>query len=358
MRRISAYLIFSLVFLGLQASTKAQDILVPAGTLLRCTLDEPNFSSATADIGDPVICHLSSLREFGQNVFPRGSYLGGHLEADKEPGHFVGKGYLKLEFDRIGFPSSDVPVPSKVIAAKGYKVNRHGDIVGRGHATRDVVEWMIPPLWPWKIITLPKRGPRPTLKNEEQITVRLMDDIQVPRLVASTQYSERPTSYDRPRPTYRPQSFDRPPDSGGQRPSEQRRSEQARAVNTAENTVSDVSYAAQSTTVREIQPDVSEALSEQASAQTEPVAPNGATGRQAPRTRWIALKPGNVYAVTNYCIHEGSVTYVLSSGAKGSVDITEVDWRKTSHLNAEPIASSVATRAALTQSAEQFSARH
>jgi hypothetical protein len=356
MRRISAYLIFSLVFLGLQASTQAQDILVPAGTLLRCTLDEPNFSSATADIGDPVICHLSSLREFGQNVLPRGSYLGGHLEADKEPGHIVGKGYLKLEFDRIGFPTSDVPVPSKVIAAKGYKVDRHGDIVGRGHATRDVVEWLIPPLWPWKVLTLPRRGPRPTLKNEEQITVRLMDDIQVPRLVASTQYSERPTSYDRPRPTYRPQSFDRPPDSGGQRPSEQRRSEQA--VNTAENTVSDVSYAAQTATLRESQPDVSGPLSEQASAQTEPAAANSMTTRQAPRTRWIALKPGNVYAVTNYCIHEGSVTYVLSSGAKGSVDITEVDWRKTSHLNAEPIASSVATRAALTQSAEQFSARH
>ena len=26
---------------------------VPAGTLLRCTLDEPNFSSRTAQIGDP-----------------------------------------------------------------------------------------------------------------------------------------------------------------------------------------------------------------------------------------------------------------------------------------------------------------
>jgi hypothetical protein len=360
MRRISACLIFLLVFLGLTANAQAQDILVPAGTLLRCTLDEPNFSSATADIGDPVICHLSSLREFGQNVFPRGSYLGGHLEADKEPGHFVGKGYLKLEFDRIGFPTSDVPVPSKVIAAKGYKVDRHGDIVGHGHPKRDIVEWMIPPLWPWKIITLPARGPRPTLKNEEQITVRLMDDIQVPRLVASAQYSERPTSYDRPRPSYRPQSFDRPPGSGGQRPSEQRPSEQA--VNTAENNVADVSYAAQSTTVKESQPDVSEPLSgraaAQTSAQTERAAPSSATTRQTPRTKWIALKPGNVYTVTNYRIHEGSVTYVLSSGAKGSVDITAVDWRKTSHLNAEPIASSVATRAALTESAEPFSARH
>ena len=146
MRRISAYLAISVLFLGVPASTKAQDILVPAGTLLRCTLDEPDFSSKTADIGDPVVCHLAALRQFGKTVFPRGSYLGGHLEADKEPGHFVGKGYLKIEFDRIGFPDSDIPVPSKIIAAKGYKVDRKGDIVGKGHATRDTVEWLIPPL--------------------------------------------------------------------------------------------------------------------------------------------------------------------------------------------------------------------
>jgi hypothetical protein len=353
MRRISTYLIFSLVFLGLQASTMAQDILVPAGTLLRCTLDEPNFSSATADIGDPVICHLSSLREFGQNVFPRGSYLGGHLEADKEPGHFVGKGYLKLEFDRIGFSSSDVPVPSKVIAAKGYKVDRHGDIVGHGHPKRDVVEWLIPPLWPWKIIMLPARGPRPALKNEEQITVRLMDDIQIPRLVASSQPFERPTSNYRPRPTYRPQSFDRPPGAGGQRPSEQRTSEQAQAMNTPENKISDVSYAAPSAATQESQPDVADS----SLAQTGPSAPDFTTTRQPLRTRCLALKPGNVYTVTNYRIHEGSVSYVLSSGAKGSVDITEVDWRKTSRLNAEPIASSVAVRAAVSGDPESIPER-
>jgi hypothetical protein len=349
MRRISVYLIFSLVFLGLQASTKAQDILVPAGTLLRCTLDEPNFSSATADIGDPVICHLSSLREFGQNVFPRGSYLGGHLEADKEPGHFVGKGYLKLEFDRIGFPSSDVPVPSKVIAAKGYKVDRHGDIVGRGHPKRDVVEWLIPPLWPWKILTLPARGPRPTLKNEEQITVRLMDDIQIPRQVASSQTYERPASYDRPsRPVYRRQHFDRPP-----APDKQRSFEPAEAVNLPASNASEVSYVAQNTSAQENQPDVPEV----SLAQTVPSAPETPKARQAMRTRWIALKPGGLYEVTNYRIHQGSVSYVLSSGATGSVDITEVDWRKTSHLNAEPTASSVADRAALTGGRESSSGR-
>jgi hypothetical protein len=345
MRRIAAFLIYSLLFLGLPSKAKAQDILVPAGTLLRCTLDEPNFSSATADIGDPVICHLSSLREFGQNVFPRGAYLGGHLEADKEPGHFVGKGYLKLEFDRIGFPSSDIPVPSKIIAAKGYKVDRHGEIVGRGHATRDIVEWLIPPLWPWKIIMLPARGPRPTLKGEEQITVRLMDDIDVPRLAA--QSSLRPASYDRPRPSYRPQSFARPPGPG-----REQSMEQAQAANMPENSIPAAGYAAQSFAAGQNPPEVSEP----SVAQTEPPARGSATLRQSPRTRWIALKPGNVYAVADYRIQEGSVTYVFPGGARGSADITEVDWRKTSQLNAGPAASAVAARAAAAGDPEPFSA--
>jgi hypothetical protein len=92
------YALISLFCLLLsQTGIRAQEIVVPAGTLLHCTLDEPNFSSATADIGDPVLCHLSSLQQFGRTVFPRGSYLQGHLEAAKEPGHFFGKG-MRGEF--------------------------------------------------------------------------------------------------------------------------------------------------------------------------------------------------------------------------------------------------------------------
>jgi len=45
------------------------------------------------------------LVEFGQQAFPRGSYLVGHLEAAKNPVHFVGKGYLELRFDPMGVPS-------------------------------------------------------------------------------------------------------------------------------------------------------------------------------------------------------------------------------------------------------------
>ncbi|HTS13682.1 MAG TPA: hypothetical protein VMH00_16300, partial [Candidatus Limnocylindrales bacterium] len=139
-------------------SASARDVVVPAGTLLQCTLDEPNLSSKTVDVGDPVLCHLRGTTVFGQQAFPRGSYLVGHLDAAKDPGHFWGKGYLKLQFDRIGVPTGDLPLEAKVVSTRGYKVDKQGNIDGKGHPRRDVIEWMIPPLWPWKVITLPARG--------------------------------------------------------------------------------------------------------------------------------------------------------------------------------------------------------
>jgi hypothetical protein len=330
MRRIYAYLTFSVLFLGVQASTKAQDILVPAGTLLRCTLDEPDFSSKTADIGDPVICHLAALRQFGKTVFPRGSYLGGHLEADKEPGHFVGKGYLKIEFDRIGFPDSDIPVPSKIIAAKGYKVDKKGDIIGKGHATRDTVEWLIPPLWPWKILTLPARGPRPTLKGEEQITVRLMDDIDVPRSGGSLRSYERP-----PAPaSYHSQSFGKP--------ASLKNSEENPANNPVINNdapdISESGVEAVANATPAADATGGAAASSEAPAQM--VRTSSVVSGQPARVRLIALKSENVYAVTSYRINGGSLHYVLASGGSGSVDLTEVDWRTTSRLNGEPASAS------------------
>src|SRR5215471_11005962 len=179
-RLLFALLVVSVFTFTLSAS--ARDVVVPAGTLLQCTMSEPNFSSATADVGDPVLCHLRGVTEFGQQAFPRGSYLVGHLEAEKNPGHFVGKGYLKIQFDRIGVPSGDLPLEAKVIATRGYKVDKQGKIDGKGHPKRDVVEWMLPPLWPWKVVTLPARGPRPTLKGETVLSLRLMDDVQIPQV--------------------------------------------------------------------------------------------------------------------------------------------------------------------------------
>ena len=62
MKRLFATLMSAVGLLLLALAIHAQDLLVPAGTLLQCTLDEPNFSSATAAIGDPVLCRLRTMR--------------------------------------------------------------------------------------------------------------------------------------------------------------------------------------------------------------------------------------------------------------------------------------------------------
>jgi len=162
------------------AQAAAKDI-IPAGTLLQCTIDEPNFSSKTALVGDPVLCHLGPLGAFGHSVFPRGAMLGGHLQDYKDPGRFVGKGWIALEFDRLVLPNAEIlPLSAKIISAPHLKVDAQGDIHGKGHPKRDAVEWAIPVLWPIKILTLPARGPYPALKGESRISLRLMEDVEVP----------------------------------------------------------------------------------------------------------------------------------------------------------------------------------
>jgi hypothetical protein len=166
------------VFAARQAA--ASDV-IPAGTILQCTLDEPNFSSKTAMPGDPVLCHLGPLGSFGHSVFPRGAELGGHLEDAKDPGRLFGKGWMQVEFDRLILPGAQiVPVATKIISTPHLKVDKQGDIRGHGHPVRDAVEWMIPPLWPIKIITLPARGPYPAFKGETRLSLRLMEDFELP----------------------------------------------------------------------------------------------------------------------------------------------------------------------------------
>jgi hypothetical protein len=318
--RLGVSFICGLLFLGLAGNVRGQDILIPAGTLLHCTLDEPNLSSATAAVGDPVVCHMKSMQEFGHVVFPRGTYLGGHIEAAKEPGHFVGKGYIKLQFDRIGLPTSDLPVPSKIIAAKGFKVDKDGDIKGHGHATRDVVEWMFPPLWPWKVIMLPARGPRPTLKGEEQISLRLMDDVMVPRHLAATDYyPNRPPYFDSSEPNLNHvPSYDRVQPSSSNVPSG------FGPIRPIERTPSAVSAATPASYFT-----ASPAVATSAAPATTVAEQLG-----TPRLTMIALKSGDVQGVLSYRVDHGVLNYVLPSGMGGSVYVTDIDWRATTQLNA------------------------
>jgi hypothetical protein len=300
MKRNCLYCIFSSLFLLLifPSNAKAQDqgkeVILPAGTLLRCTLNEPNFSSKTAEVGNPVVCPLNRLLMFDRIVFPRGAYLGGHLEADKDPGHFVGKGYLKLKFDRIGLPDEQIPVPAKIIAASGYKVDKEGKIVGRGHATRDAVEWMIPPLWPLKVLTLPARGPRPTLKGEEELTLRLMDDVVVPALVLRWPYL---------------------------------------GTSSSENSLYRNRYVAPrvpapagSTTAKNLQvaPAAKAAPSSDASGTATSVTQNV-----------LVLRNGTNYVATGLHMDGNRLSYTLGDGSSGTVSLDDVDWTKTFQNNAE-----------------------
>jgi hypothetical protein len=284
MKPLISVWVSALAMLVSAGGIRAQDLLVPAGTLMQCTMDEPNFSSKTVSVGDPVLCHLKTIEEFGKPAFPRGAMLGGHLEKAKDPGHFVGKGYLKITFDRVIMPYGDLPVPAKVIAAKGYRVDKKGDIDGKGHAKRDVVEWMIPPLWPWKVVSLPMRGPRPTLKGEEPMELRLMDDVSVPASVA-----------------YGPMKPDKPPYASAQ-PSH---------FNAAN--------------ARLVQPAADQNVASAGSA-----APNPYPGVM--RLTALVLKSNQIYQLRGYHIDGDVLSFEQPDGTKGAVDVSQVDWLKTTQM--------------------------
>jgi len=294
-------LLFALLAVSLFTFTLcafAHDVVVPAGTLLQCTLNEPNFSAASVDVGDPVLCHLRGLTVFGQQAFPRGSYLVGHLEAAKDPGHFFGKGYLKLQFDRIGVPSGDLPLEAKVIATRGYKVDKSGSIDGKGHAKRDVVEWMLPPLWPWKVIMLPARGPRPKLKGETVLSLRLMDDVQIAQLaqtfgpgwhffgqVQRNSYDNAQLNTVRPQLTVRPVS---------------------------DSAVPQASFATYVTRAP-------------AASQDNVASPPGMPV--------FVLTSGAVLSVSGYGYSENRISYTLVGGGTGVINTDDVDWLTTTKLN-------------------------
>ena len=301
--------------LCLQAATAAQtrETIVPGGTLLRCTVDEPRFPSQTAEAGDPVLCQVSSLEMFGRPVFPRGAYISGRLESFHDPGRFVGKGWMKLEFDSISMPDTALPLPAKLIGVRGYRVDREGKILGRGHAKRDAVEWLIPPLWPWKVLSLAARGPRPVLVGETRFTLRLMEDVAVPLPAATSQQAAT-------QPTASRQLEWTP-----WRPPEERL---ARSINHSFH----LTYAPPSVPATQTGPGGTSPRTQgtQVTEDSRLTAERGAA-----QLTLIALKDGTTYGVTDYWIEGGRLSYTFGNGAEGSFDSGNVDWRKTIQLNAE-----------------------
>src|ERR1700758_4215072 len=172
---------FLMLLLAAPLSSFAEQ-LIPAGSLVSCTVAEPKLSSKTANIGDPVMCRVSHVEMYGRSVFPYGSYLVGRFEDYKDPGHFVGKGWMELRFDHMVVGNDTViPISTRVVADSAkLPVDKEGRIHGTGHPTRDAIEWMIPVLWPIDLINLPRRGPYPDLKPETRLTVLILDDFGIP----------------------------------------------------------------------------------------------------------------------------------------------------------------------------------
>src|ERR1700723_2109511 len=354
----SGYAVLAASLLALSLSASAREMFLPAGTLLKCTMDEPNLSSATVAIGDPVLCRLHSMTEFGRQAFPRGSYLIGHLEAAQDPGHFWGKGFLKIQFDRIGLPDGDMPLDAKVIGTRGYKVDKYGDIDGKGHAKRDIVEWMIPPLWPWKIIILPARGPRPTLKGESQLTLRLMDDVQMPQISQTfgpdwhffghpyNDPSYNPSyNNDSGNGVYRNDAYNGAPIGSGDNAAPRlavRHIRPAQGEPRLEE-VSQVTYATYhpATQSPASSPARDTSFTYNAASSSAPLTAASASSIAAdsrfagtpPGVPVFVLKTGVVLAVGNYTYQDGRISYELASGGSGVISTDEVDWTTTQQVN-------------------------
>ena len=200
LRRLS--LLVLIVCLTARAAAQAGGEVLPAGMLLQCTLDEPNFSSRTAQIGDPLLCHLGALAAFGHSVFPRGAYLSGHFQEYRDPGRLFGKGWIELQFDRLVLPGAEIlPLSAKVTSVPHLRVDREGKIHGHGHPKRDAVGWAVPILWPVKVLTLPARGPRPALKGEVRMTLRLLEDVEIPPTITAAKTTSRLPETPRLRPS-------------------------------------------------------------------------------------------------------------------------------------------------------------
>jgi hypothetical protein len=270
--------------------------VVPAGALLACVLDEPNFSSRTARPGDPILCKTTSLDMFGRTLIPRGAYLSARLRNYRDPGHFVGKGWLQLEFTSLTLPGGSVPLDAKVISAAHYRVNGEGKIQGRGHPTRDAVEWAIPLLWPVKVLTLPARGPRPALKGETRIELRLMEDLVIPDSVYSA--------------------------SGGlnQRSSASQLRPDDRGANLAASSRF-ANFRSDSTSLPMQQPVTSNSVERSQTA-------------AQPHLTLLALRDGRIYLAGEYWVDKGNLDYT-SGGALHALPLDALDLAMTRQLNAE-----------------------
>ncbi|MGI4827762.1 MAG: hypothetical protein ACRYFU_06180 [Janthinobacterium lividum] len=173
------FVLFLALFSGSHIAHAAGQ-LIPAGSLIVCTISDPKVNSHTEAAGDPILCRVNKVLPYQDEPVPLGLMLQGQFTDFKDPGHFVGKGWMELDFDRVYLHGNSVRMNARVVAAGKNKVDTDAHIQGRGHAVRDTISSLIPVLWPIDLINLPRRGPLPNLKAESKITTKVMSDFRLP----------------------------------------------------------------------------------------------------------------------------------------------------------------------------------
>jgi hypothetical protein len=279
---------------------------------------------------------------FGRPVFPRGAYLSGRFAGFRDPGHFFGKGWLKLEFATLTLPGGTFPLSAKVVSIPHYQANADGSIRGRGHARRDAIEWSLPVLWPEKLITLPMRGPRPTLKGETRILLRVLEDVSIPTdaaATASAALSVPPSS--------------RPSSSLDSRMSQSMNS--AVGLNVGRRAAPDVSsnlgsrvssstpsgvfptlrYGGASIPAAEVEHPFGKPRLEIERTIVSEVSQPIERPWRAPRPMFLLRKDGRGYLVTNYWFDTGQLVFVASDGSRQTMPSEELDFEMTAKLNRE-----------------------
>jgi hypothetical protein len=166
---------------------------------------------------------------------------------------------------------------------------------------------MIPPLWPWKVIMLPARGPRPKLKGETVLSMRLMDDVDVPQVAQtygpSWHFFGRPQSQ-----SFRPSIYD------DGKPQLMLRDASVTTRITDERTSQVVSQASYANLV----------------SRNVTTASNVSPGMPI-----FVLNTGTVLSVSGYGYQDSRITYSLVGGGTGVISTDDVDWSTTTRVNAQ-----------------------
>ncbi len=183
---------------------------------------------------------------------------------------------------------------------------------------------MIPPLWPEKVITLPARGPRPTLKGEEQLMLRVMDDIAVPaQPMLGWHYFKRSGMLNQPNGSsnrYMPASTPArtPTSNSAELMAQVKTATPSASVSVTGNAL----LSSDSTSVGRLQ---NAAFVKGTAA---PAAPARST-----RMNVLVLRDGSTCVGGGLHLHNGRVDYSRADGSSGAVALTEVDWIKTLQQN-------------------------